>query len=308
MKRVLVILAFLFTTLIVGGIASAGPSALLIAPHRPADASYDEFWNDAVLVYDMLIGTGMYTADSIYVAYGDGVDGTSSNPRYQASITDFAATNVGIDNAFTALGASLGSLDHLFVWTFDHGGCGWQTVETAGAQTGDSFLVTQDSGYTDDDFAAQMAALVYGSSTVFMQQCYSGGFINEICAIPNTIIMTAARGDETAWQDGWADPVFGDHHGEFDLGLYTAVTGLLPDGTSVGTADTNGDGYITIDEIFANVNTWVDWSSPQLCDTYNMAARYTIYGEIQAIPAPGAILLGSIGVGCVSWLRRRKKI
>ena len=307
MKKILVILVFLFTTLIVGGIASAGPSALLIAPHTSADASFDEFWNDTVLMYDMLIGTGMYTADSIYVAYGDGVDGTSLNSRYQASITDFAATNAGIDDAFTTLGASLGSLDHLFVWTFDHG-ANWINGETAGAQTGDSYLATQDGMYLDDDFAAQMAGLVYGSATVFMEQCFSGGFINELDDIPNTLIMTASRGDESAYRDPWTDPIWGDHHGEFDLGLYEAVTGLLPDGTVVGTADINGDGYVTIDEIFANVNLWVDSSFPQLSDAYNMAARYTIYGEIQVIPAPGAIFLGSIGVGCVSWLRRRKKI
>lgn len=307
MKKILMICAFLSTTLLVGITANAGPSALLIGPHRSADASFDEFWNDTVLMYDMLIGTGMYTADSIYVAYGDGIDGTSSNPRYQASITDFAATNAGIDDAFTALGTSLGSLDHLFVWTFDHGGP-WTNGETPGAQTGDSRLVTQDGYYLDDDFAAQMASLVYGSSTVFMEQCYSGGFINELDDIPNTLIMTASRGDESAYRDPWTDPGWGDHHGEFNLGLYTAETGLLPDGSSVGTADINGDGYVSIDEIFANVNLWVDSSSPQLSDAYNMAASYTIYGQIPAIPVPGALLLGSIGVGFVGWLRRRRTL
>lgn len=304
MKKILIICVLLNTALLVGGTANAGPTALLIAPHRAIDAGYDEFWNDTVLMYDMLIGTGKYTADSIHVAYGDGIDGTSSNPRYQASITDYAATNAGIDAAFSSLGASIGSFDHLFVWTFDHG-ANWSNGETPGAQTGDSFLATQDGMYLDDAFAAQMAGLCYGSSTVFMEQCFSGGFINELDDIANTLIMTAARGDESAYRDPWTDPVYGDHHGEFDLGLYEAVTGLLPDGSVVGTADINGDGYITMDEIFANVNLWVDSSFPQLSDAYNMAAAYTIYGQI---PAPGAILLGSIGVGLVSWLRRRRTL
>jgi hypothetical protein len=219
-------------------------------------------------MHEALIATGCYTADSIYVAYGTGTDGTSTNPRYLASITDYAATGAGISSAFSDLGSVVGADDHLFVWSFDHGGP-WSGSETAGAQTGDSYLLTQDGSLRDDDFAALMAGLGYGSSTVFMQQCYSGGFINELDGIANTLTMTACRGDESAYRSSWTDG--GSHHGQFNLGVYEALTGLLPDGAAGTDVDTNGDGFITIDEIFANLGPWVTSSFEQLSDPYNMA-------------------------------------
>ncbi len=209
------------------------------------------FWNDTVWMYKTLLANG-YTPADIFVLYGDGNDYASANPTYRhpTRVTDYAATNGnvfmvfdGLKNGDAARGIpKLDSNDTLFVWTFDHGG-------RSGSE---STLCLRDGAMGASAFSTRLNAVTYARRAVFMQQCFSGGFIDPL-KNAKTFISTAARPDQVAYPADTENETFGGRpysHGEYNYWITSALNRLTPTGAGVN-ADANADAWVSMAEMHA---------------------------------------------------------
>lgn len=221
--------------------------ALLICGGRAQDFWGECFWNDTVWIYKSLIAAG-YAPQNIYVLYGDGADYNSANPnyRYAGKVTDYPATFAwvtkvidGMKNGDAANGiAKMKDNDTLFVWTFDHGGGGQAAC-----------LCLYDGSIWDTDFANRLNAVPYGTRAIYMQQCHSGGFIDNL-KNNKTFISTACKSDEGAQPADTENETYNGlpySHGEYNYHVISAINKANPLGGAVN-ADTSGDSKISARE------------------------------------------------------------
>lgn len=231
-------------------------------PDRDMDRSFDEFWNDIDWLYNILIERADFTPDRIFVLCGNGTDWPVLHPnqvccRYfpkYGTVTDFAATLQNVRMVFDGLEAGdpehgipqMTENDDLYVYTFDHGYTGGGSD---GAQYGDSYLCLMDGMISDVEFADRMDQIPYARRTVFMQQCFSGGFIDNLTEGPHdakTCIFTACRGNQSAYPADNDDPYPDNHesgicelcglwvtHGEFNYYFMSAHNWASPIGTEI---------------------------------------------------------------------------
>ncbi len=219
-----------------------------------AENGYEEFWFDVVLMHAALKNNG-FSADNICVLYGNGSDYSNPkrpNPRYRPdpSITNFSATTYNVARVFEGLSKGtygfpqMTDNDLLFVWTFDHGSI----------IPGHAILCLMDTNLRDKEFAALVNKIPHAYRIFCMQQCFSGGFIDDLRS-DRTVILTACRSNEVATPaDTENEVVDGVRycHGEFNYHLLSALNGCTVTGKSIN-ADIDGKGYVDLQDVFAYI-------------------------------------------------------
>ena len=240
----------------------------------------EEFWFDAVIMYNALLDVG-YTDDNIFLLFGRGYDyEPSSYPialEYDPdpNITDYPARVVDVENIFEWLRdgnpsqgiPALTDDDFLFVWTFDHGGFEDLNGNWHWDEGEEVFLCLMDANFQNgsydlimaSDFSSQLNLIPCNRRSIWMQQCNSGGFIEYLQNNKSTV-LTACHASESAYPSDNLD-IYGNYmkewetinyggvehtyrHGEFNLHAMASIVGEYPTG-DMAFSDFNNDNEIS---------------------------------------------------------------
>lgn len=221
--------------------------AVIISGGYNKPNNHVRYWNDCSFVFKTLVNKYGYDDANIYVLMSDGINpaidisnGTNSNLDLDGDSDNdiqYSATKANITTVFNTLSGILDEDDELFIFTTDHGG-----IDNSGTSPQDTLLYLWNDTITDDELAVEVNKVNAGKIGIVMEQCNSGGFIDDLSG-PNRVIATAARYDELSW----AGPTINTD--EFVYYWTSAVNEALPSGTSVS-SDANGDGVISKREAF----------------------------------------------------------
>ncbi len=262
--------------IVIGPITALARKYALLICGDVAESGYDEFWNDTVWMYKTLLAAG-YKENNIYVLYGWGNDYPSANPNYRhtGKVTDFPATATwvnkvlnGLKNGDSSIGVNkITSIDSLFVWVFDHGGGG-----------NPAYFCLRDGVYYDSDFAGRLNSLPCRERAIFMQQCRSGGFVDNL-QNDKSFISAACMWNENAHRADLEYETYNGvkyHHGEYNYYVISALAGKTIIGAAAN-ADSNGDGKTSAREMHAFMAARENQPEhPQMWDSYGVGAAFLV--------------------------------
>ena len=224
--------------------------AVIISGGGNPSNNHIRYWNDCATIYSILRNTYMYPKDHIYVIMADGISTNKDrhllNNEYDSSPLDldgdgqddiqYSAHKENIEFVFRQLAQRMTCDDNLFIFTTDHGTLVGKDKKQA------ALVLWDDSIITDKEFATALNKIDANKINICMEQCYSGGFIDDLEST-SRLISTACRSDELSYATK------NKMYNEFAFHWSAAVLGNYPSGEKAN-ADTNNDGRISMSEAF----------------------------------------------------------
>lgn len=193
--------------------------------------------------YGLLLDSG-FIQGNIYVLDENGRD----REHYPV---DAAATADNVGEAFRMLQETIDSNDTLFVYISDHG----NRVETEEGEMLSAISTIDNSTLDQEAFAWLVSSLSYRQGIFIFDQCYSGGFAEELGHGNNVAIASTAAEERAFTVPYWNGLTFSTH-------IFAAYY-QLPD------SDANLDGRISIQEAFDYASAYFPivaegWQAPVL--------------------------------------------
>lgn len=220
--------------------------AVIISGGYNASNNWQRYWNDCSAIYSALVNIYDFQDSHIKCLISDGTSssqdrrisgGYDSSPLDldgdQDNDIDYSATKANITAVFNSLRTIINSEDQLFIFVTDHGN------QESGQ---DALIYLWGETIRDDQFAAEVDKIYAGQITIVMEQCYSGGFIDDLTA-QNRVIATACDYNEVSYSMGYYS------YDEFVFDWISAVAGEDPYENPVD-ADDNNDGFVSMQEAF----------------------------------------------------------
>jgi len=252
--------------------------AFLMSGGASQGNNHIRYWDDIAYIYWTLINVYGYDKNDVFVLMSDGDDPSVDRSDGQSSPTDLdgdgeqdyqdPCTRTYVYQYFDNLATLLTANDSLFIFTTDHGGSGsilnlwnWETL-------------------WDYEFAGELDDITFSQCIITMEQCYSGGFVDDVDDIPNVVISTACAATELSY----AMPPSPYYYDTYVYFWTAGVSGGFPGwpvdmGGGAADADSDDDGTVTAHEAFIYAEA-EDFSSetPQYLDVSGIGDDISLWG------------------------------
>lgn len=221
------------------------------------------YWNDLSNIYITLTYEYDYADENIIVLCSDGLDpapdqsnGLNSDPDLDGDGDDdimYSCVLSNVDMVFNELTDIINEGDKLLIFTTDHGSSngGWDVL----------LNLWNSEELTDAHFASLISNFPNCEIICTFEQCYSGGFLDDVVVPPGPIVASSA-----CMHNQFSYAMGNLEYDEYVFHWTAALKGEDAYGNPVD-ADYNQDGIITMDEafIYAEAND-VQSEDPQYGD------------------------------------------